>query len=94
MLILEQAPTIILFCMFVFLGNLGTEKITERDFTQDDDYITKSLSPYPKAVSPEFLSGNNRVVGQGKSPIISETSAICVRKSCSPASGLPFLVRI
>ncbi|XP_052037554.1 synaptonemal complex protein 2 [Apodemus sylvaticus] len=70
-----------------------TEKITERDFTQDYDCITKSLSPYPKAVSPEFLSGNNRVVGQGKSPIICETSAICVRKSCSPASGLPFSPR-
>ncbi|XP_031229148.1 synaptonemal complex protein 2, partial [Mastomys coucha] len=90
-----------------------TEKITERDFTQDYDYITKSLSPYPKpvspvspypkavspvspypkAVSPEFLNGNNGVVGWGKSPRISETSAICVRKSCSPASGLPFSPR-
>lgn len=78
----------------MFLGNLGTEKITERDFTQDYDYITKSLSPYPKAASPEFLNRSNRVVGHGKSPRISETSAVCVRKSCSPASGLPFSVRI
>nr|XP_034351252.1 synaptonemal complex protein 2 [Arvicanthis niloticus] len=70
-----------------------TEKITERDFTQDYDYITKSLSPYPKAVSPEFLNGNNRVVGREKSPRISETSAVCVRKSCSPASGRSFLSR-
>ncbi|XP_063140754.1 synaptonemal complex protein 2 isoform X3 [Rattus norvegicus] len=70
-----------------------TEKITERDFTQDYDYITKSLSPYPKAASPEFLNRSNRVVGHGKSPRISETSAVCVRKSCSPASGLPFSPR-
>ncbi|NP_796165.2 synaptonemal complex protein 2 [Mus musculus] len=70
-----------------------TEKITERDFTQDYDYITKSLSPYPKAPSPEFLNGNNSVVGRGQSPRISETSAMCVRKSYSPASGPPFSPR-
>ncbi|XP_021050187.1 synaptonemal complex protein 2 [Mus pahari] len=70
-----------------------TEKITEKDFTQDYDYITKSLSPYPKAASPGFLNGSNRAVGQGKSPRVSEASAVCVRKSCSPASGPPFSPR-
>lgn len=80
--------------MFVFVGNLGMEKITERDFTQDYDYITKSLSPYPKTASPESLRGNNKVGGQEKSPRISEISIPFVRKSCSPVPGLPSLVRI
>lgn len=83
-----------MFYMFVFMGNLGIEKITERDFTQDYDYITKSFSPYPKTASSESLNGNNKVGGQGKSPRISETSTLCVRKSYSPVPGLPSLVRI
>ncbi|XP_050999885.1 synaptonemal complex protein 2 [Acomys russatus] len=70
-----------------------TEKITERDFTQDFDYITKSLSPYPKTASSESLNVNNRINDQGKSPKISETSARCVKKDCSPVSGLPSLPR-
>ncbi|XP_027275617.1 synaptonemal complex protein 2 [Cricetulus griseus] len=69
------------------------EKITERDFTQDYDYITKSLSPYPKTASPESVRGNNKVKVQEKSPRISEISTLCVRKSFSPVIGLPSLPR-
>nr|XP_021490490.1 synaptonemal complex protein 2 [Meriones unguiculatus] len=64
------------------------EKITERDFTRDYDYITKSLSPYPKTASSESLNGNNGVKDQGKSPRISEMRTLFVRKSYSPVSGL------
>lgn len=78
----------------MFVGHLGMEKITERDFTQDYDYITKSLSPYPKTASPESVRGNNKVKVQEKSPRISEISTLCVRKSFSPVIGLPSLVRI
>lgn len=80
--------------MFVFWGNLGIEKITERDLTEDYDYITKSFSSYPKTASSESLNGNNKVESQGKSPRTSETSTLCVRKSSSPVPGLPSLVRI
>ncbi|XP_059118038.1 synaptonemal complex protein 2 isoform X4 [Peromyscus eremicus] len=69
------------------------EKITERDFTQDYDYITKSFSPYQKTASSESLNGNNKVGGQGKSPRICETSTLHVRKSYSPVPGLPSLPR-
>lgn len=80
--------------MFMFWGNLGIEKITERDLTEDYDYITKSFSSYPKTASSESLNGNNKVESQGKSPRTSETSILCVRKSSSPVPELPSLVRI
>ncbi|XP_038186991.1 synaptonemal complex protein 2 [Arvicola amphibius] len=69
------------------------EKITERDLTEDYDYITKSFSPYPKTASPESLNSNNKVGSQGKSPRTSEASTLCVRKSSSPVPGLPSLPR-
>nr|XP_048297236.1 synaptonemal complex protein 2 isoform X4 [Myodes glareolus] len=69
------------------------EKITERDLTEDYDYITKSFSPYPKTASSESLNVNNKVGSQGKSPRTSETSTLCVRKSSSPVPGLPSLPR-
>lgn len=80
--------------MFVFWGNLGIEKIIERDLTEDYDYITKSFSPYPKTASSESLNGNNKAGSQGKSPRTSETSTLYVRKSSLPVPGLPSLVRI
>ncbi|KAL1787109.1 synaptonemal complex 2 [Sigmodon hispidus] len=69
------------------------EKITERDFTQDYDYITKSFSPSPKTASSESLNGSNKVGSQEKSPRINDTSTLCVRKSGSPVTGLPSLPR-
>ncbi|KAM6147527.1 synaptonemal complex protein 2 [Erethizon dorsatum] len=41
--------------------HVGVDKITENDSTQDYDCITKSLSPYPKTLSPGSLNCNNRV---------------------------------
>ncbi|CAO2577402.1 Synaptonemal complex protein 2 [Lemmus lemmus] len=69
------------------------EKITERDLTQDFDYITKSFSPYPKTASSESLNSNNKVGSRGKSPRTSETSTLCMRKGSSPVPGLPSLPR-
>nr|XP_054366146.1 synaptonemal complex protein 2 [Mirounga angustirostris] len=59
------------------------EKIRERDFTQDYDRVTKSLSPSPKTSSPESLSSKYRVGGPKKSPKNSDKN-LCARESCSP----------
>ncbi|XP_040494474.1 synaptonemal complex protein 2 [Ursus maritimus] len=59
------------------------EKIRERDFTQDYDRITKSLSPSPKISSPESLSSKYGVGGPKKSLKDSDKS-LCARESCSP----------
>ncbi|XP_029424095.1 synaptonemal complex protein 2 [Nannospalax galili] len=69
------------------------EKITERDFTQDYDYITKSLSPYPKTASPELLRSDSKVGGQRNAPRFRETNVLCAGRSSSPSPGLPFLPR-
>ncbi|KAK7814249.1 hypothetical protein U0070_000565, partial [Myodes glareolus] len=63
------------FIFLAFYWN-SIEKITERDLTEDYDYITKSFSPYPKTASSESLNVNNKVGSQGKSPRTSETSTL------------------
>uniref|UniRef100_A0A8W4FKM8 Synaptonemal complex protein 2 n=1 Tax=Sus scrofa TaxID=9823 RepID=A0A8W4FKM8_PIG len=68
-----------------------TEKTTERDFTQDFDYVTKSLSPYPKTSSPESL--NSGVESPINSPNNSEKNLLCGGESCSPIPQSGFLVR-
>ncbi|XP_020933809.1 synaptonemal complex protein 2 isoform X1 [Sus scrofa] len=69
--------------------NIGTEKTTERDFTQDFDYVTKSLSPYPKTSSPESL--NSGVESPINSPNNSEKNLLCGGESCSPIPQSGFL---
>ncbi|KAL2763493.1 synaptonemal complex protein 2 [Daubentonia madagascariensis] len=69
------------------------EKITERDFTQDYDCITKSISPYPKTSSPESLNSNNGAGGPIKSPKNNDKNLLCASESCSPISQPPFLPR-
>ncbi|XP_008577923.1 PREDICTED: synaptonemal complex protein 2 [Galeopterus variegatus] len=59
------------------------EKITERDFTQDDDNVTKSISPNAKTSSPESLNSSNGVGGPIKSPQNNE-NLLCAGDSCSP----------
>uniref|UniRef100_A0A8D1QJ22 Synaptonemal complex protein 2 n=1 Tax=Sus scrofa TaxID=9823 RepID=A0A8D1QJ22_PIG len=66
-----------------------TEKTTERDFTQDFDYVTKSLSPYPKTSSPESL--NSGVESPINSPNNSEKNLLCGGESCSPIPQSGFL---
>uniref|UniRef100_A0A8D0MC12 Synaptonemal complex protein 2 n=1 Tax=Sus scrofa TaxID=9823 RepID=A0A8D0MC12_PIG len=68
-----------------------TEKTTERDFTQDFDCVTKSLSPYPKTSSPESL--NSGVESPINSPNNSEKNLLCGGESCSPIPQSGFLVR-
>nr|XP_060477432.1 synaptonemal complex protein 2 isoform X6 [Panthera onca] len=63
--------------------NIGIEKITEKDFTQDYDCITKSISPYLKTSSPESLNSKYRVGGPAKSPKNSDKN-VCARERCSP----------
>ncbi|XP_013362881.1 PREDICTED: synaptonemal complex protein 2 isoform X2 [Chinchilla lanigera] len=60
------------------------EKITENDSTQDYDCITKSLSPYPKTLSPGSLNSSNRVGSPVNSPKNSGINLICASVSCSP----------
>ncbi|XP_047602651.1 synaptonemal complex protein 2 isoform X4 [Lutra lutra] len=62
--------------------NAGIEKIRERNFTQDYDRITNSLSPSPKTSSPESLSSKYGVGGPKKSPKNSDKN-FCARESCS-----------
>ncbi|XP_070103546.1 synaptonemal complex protein 2 isoform X1 [Equus caballus] len=71
--------------------NLGIEKMTEQDFTQDDNCITKSVSPYPKPSSPESLNSKYGAGGPIKSPKNSEKNSLCARESCSPIPGSFFL---
>nr|XP_008524817.1 PREDICTED: synaptonemal complex protein 2 isoform X6 [Equus przewalskii] len=71
--------------------NLGIEKMTEQDFTQDDNCITKSVSPYPKTSSPESLNSKYGAGGPIKSPKNSEKNSLCARESCSPIPGSFFL---
>ncbi|XP_048956248.1 synaptonemal complex protein 2 isoform X3 [Canis lupus dingo] len=61
--------------------NTGTEKIRERDFTQDFDGVTKSLSPSLKT-SPESSNSKYGVGGPIKSPTNSDKK-LCARESCS-----------
>uniref|UniRef100_A0A8I3S1I7 Synaptonemal complex protein 2 n=1 Tax=Canis lupus familiaris TaxID=9615 RepID=A0A8I3S1I7_CANLF len=58
-----------------------TEKIRERDFTQDFDGVTKSLSPSLKT-SPESSNSKYGVGGPIKSPTNSDKK-LCARESCS-----------
>ncbi|XP_014642785.1 PREDICTED: synaptonemal complex protein 2 [Ceratotherium simum simum] len=67
------------------------EKITEKDFTQDDDCITKSISPYPKSSSPESLNSKYGAGGPIKSPKNSEKNLLYTRESCSPIPRSYFL---
>uniref|UniRef100_A0A2K5PHF6 Synaptonemal complex protein 2 n=1 Tax=Cebus imitator TaxID=2715852 RepID=A0A2K5PHF6_CEBIM len=60
------------------------EKIKEKDFIQDYDCITKSISPYPKTSSVESLNSNSGVGGTIKSPKNNEKNFLCTRESCSP----------
>ncbi|KAJ8779096.1 hypothetical protein J1605_012947 [Eschrichtius robustus] len=69
--------------------NIGIEKITERDFTQDYGCITKPVSPCPKISSPESL--NSGVGSPIKSPKNSEKNLLCTRESCSPIPRSFFL---
>ncbi|XP_016058101.1 PREDICTED: synaptonemal complex protein 2 [Miniopterus natalensis] len=62
----------------------STEKITERDFTQDHDCITKSISPTVKSSSPESFNSKYGVGGPIKSLKNSEKNLLCARESCSP----------
>nr|XP_044603837.1 synaptonemal complex protein 2 isoform X7 [Equus asinus] len=71
--------------------NLGIEKMTEQDFIQDDNCITKSISPYPKTSSPESLNSKYGAGGPIKSPKNSEKNSLCARESCSPIPGSFFL---
>ncbi|XP_019612724.2 synaptonemal complex protein 2 [Rhinolophus sinicus] len=69
----------------------GMEEITERDFTQDYECITKSKSPYPKTSSPESLNSEYGVGGPIKSPKNSEKNLLCTRESRSPVLQSSFL---
>ncbi|XP_063104155.1 synaptonemal complex protein 2 isoform X3 [Cavia porcellus] len=60
------------------------DKITENDSTQDYDCITKSLSPYPKTLSPGSLNSNNRVGSPVNSPKNNGINILCASVSCSP----------
>nr|XP_008010519.2 synaptonemal complex protein 2 isoform X2 [Chlorocebus sabaeus] len=71
----------------------GVEKITEKDFTQDYDCITKSISPYPKTSSLESLNSNSGVGGTIKSPKNNEKNFLCASESCSPIPRPLFLPR-
>ncbi|XP_058143257.1 synaptonemal complex protein 2 isoform X1 [Dasypus novemcinctus] len=69
------------------------EKTTERDFTQDYDCITKSISPYPKNSSFESLNSKNGVESPIQSPKTSEKNLLLARESCSPIPCPLFLPR-
>ncbi|XP_062971195.1 synaptonemal complex protein 2 [Cynocephalus volans] len=74
-------------------GMRCVEKITERDFTQDYDYVTKSISPNAKTSSPESLNSNNGVGDPIKSPQNNEKNLLCTGDSCSPIPQPLFLPR-
>ncbi|XP_039092915.1 synaptonemal complex protein 2 isoform X4 [Hyaena hyaena] len=61
--------------------NIGIEKITEKDFTQDYDCLTESVSPYSKTSSPDSL--NSTYGGPIRSPKNSNKN-VCAREHCSP----------
>ncbi|KAM8774815.1 synaptonemal complex protein 2 [Rhynchonycteris naso] len=67
----------------VMRGNIGTEKRTEWDFTQDHVCITKSKSRNAKTSLPESLNSGCGVGGPKKSPKNSEKNVLCARESCS-----------
>ncbi|XP_048666673.1 synaptonemal complex protein 2 isoform X2 [Marmota marmota marmota] len=67
------------------------EKITEKDFIQDYDCRTKSLSPYLKTSSPESLDGNKEVGGPVNSSKNNGTNLLCASESCSPIPQPLFL---
>ncbi|XP_036100538.1 synaptonemal complex protein 2 [Molossus molossus] len=60
-----------------------TEKTTERDFTQDHDCVTKSISP-AKTSSPDSSNGKYGVGGPITSLKNGEKNLLCARESCSP----------
>ncbi|XP_008067271.2 LOW QUALITY PROTEIN: synaptonemal complex protein 2-like [Carlito syrichta] len=60
------------------------QKIKERDFTQDNNCITKSVSPNPNTSSPESLNSNNGVGGPVKLPQNNENNLLCASEHCSP----------
>ncbi|XP_069352074.1 synaptonemal complex protein 2 [Eulemur rufifrons] len=62
------------------------EKITEKDFTQDYDCTTKSISPYLKTSSPESLNSNSGVGGPIKSPQNNDKNLPCASEHRSPIS--------
>nr|KAF6423970.1 synaptonemal complex protein 2 [Rousettus aegyptiacus] len=64
--------------------NIGIEKITEGDFTQDYDCVTKSVSPYPNTSSPESLNSDYEVGGPRESTKNSERNLLRARESFSP----------
>lgn len=70
------------------------EKVTERDFPQEYNCITKSTSPYPKTSSPESLNSKYGVGDPLKSPQNNENNLLCARESCSPVLPSFFLVRL
>ncbi|XP_075866946.1 synaptonemal complex protein 2 isoform X5 [Microcebus murinus] len=59
------------------------EKITEKDFTQEYDCTTKSISPYLKTSSPESLNSNSGVGGPIKSPKNNDKNLLCASEHCS-----------
>nr|KAF6331139.1 synaptonemal complex protein 2 [Myotis myotis] len=61
-----------------------TEKITGRDFTQDHDCITKSISSNTKTSSPESFNSKYGVERPVKSLKNSVKNLLCARESCSP----------
>ncbi|XP_071463490.1 synaptonemal complex protein 2 isoform X3 [Marmota flaviventris] len=67
------------------------EKITEKDFIQDYDCRTKSLSPYLKTSSPESLDSNKEVGGPVNSSKNNGTNLLCASESCSPIPQPQFL---
>ncbi|KAF5927158.1 hypothetical protein HPG69_016630, partial [Diceros bicornis minor] len=58
---------------------------------EDDDCITKSISPYPKSSSPESLNSKYGAGGPIKSPKNSEKNLLYTRESCSPIPRSYFL---
>ncbi|XP_023389871.1 synaptonemal complex protein 2 [Pteropus vampyrus] len=63
--------------------NTGVEKITEGDFTQDYDCVTKSVSPYPKTSSPESWNSKYEAGGPRESTKNSEKNLPCAGESFS-----------
>ncbi|ELK04359.1 Synaptonemal complex protein 2 [Pteropus alecto] len=59
------------------------EKITEGDFTQDYDCVTKSISPYPKTSSPESWNSKYEAGGPRESTKNSEKNLPCAGESFS-----------
>lgn len=83
-----------MYFVCILWGIVGVDKITENDSTQDYDCITKSLSPYPKTLSPGSLNSNNRVGSPVNSPKNNGINILCASVSCSPIPPALLLVRM